>query len=312
MLPCLTNSLASTDASRRGATLDLFAALGDGAKAAEPFLKTALMSTNELERWLALQAVETTHARMSGVVPELIGLLQQPGQRDAVTYRILRVLGGFGPESAAAVPVLKARLAEEVTPRGRLVLELTLCQIDRNECGALETTLDNVLADQDETLWRSAAEALRSSVYRDFGTNAPPVIPALYAFLSSRSFDVWTAAADGLHKAGVPKATITSKLAGKLATNDEWIRLNTASQMCRIDPGNPEAIAALKWLAGKPGNQQRLAVFALGELGPSAREALPLLRELATNTDPELGAAVARALGKIESSSATTSSSPKR
>jgi len=158
--------------------------------------------------------------------------------------RILRVLGEFGSDGAAAVPALNEALADnDIEVRAAVVGSLAKIGAE-NPKGLPGLTKE--LQDSDAGLRVLAALALKS-----IGPNAAPAVPQLIAALNDPEVPVRLAVAQALGAIGPRASAAVPALAAKLVDKNEG-RLVF-----------------------------RTSMIALGQIGPAAKEALPVLREVA-------------------------------
>jgi HEAT repeat protein len=159
-------------------------------------------------------------------------------------------LGEFGPDGAAAVPVLSNGLRDESTDV-RAAATISLGKVGIADPKAIQALIEG-LGDQDPFIRGLSALALKS-----IGPNA--------------------------------KAAV-AKLSEALNDPVESVRVSAAEALGEIGPAaGPAAHAlALKIVDKKEGRFVfRESMLALGKIGPNAKDALPELREVAGHTGPE-------------------------
>jgi HEAT repeat protein len=100
---------------------------------------------------------------------------------------------------------------------------------------------------------------------------------------------------------GAEKAAVKEPLAKKLTDQDEEIRFNAAKTLVQFDPADPDALNVFIEIIRKRSNQSSAAIQELGTLGPSARLAIPVLREASHSDDRYVRGSATWALKLIES-----------
>jgi HEAT repeat protein len=178
-------------------------------------------------------------------IPVLIGLLEDEGflWKSIVAHAIGRI---GGPEARAAIPGLE-RLLRSPDEDVRIRAAEALWRID-GRAGPAPAMLRESLRPG------GRCRAIAGEVIGEMGAVARGEIPALIECLEDRSPHGW------------------------------WTRLEAAIALWRIDPRADRTLPVLMDLLRDPGARASLATKAaqgLGEMGAAARDALPLLRELA-------------------------------
>lgn len=208
-------------------------------------------------------------------VPYLIRLLWDVDNR--VRANAAEALGRIGPDAKAAIPALTAALAVEESPdnvHSAAAEALGLMGPDaRQGVSVLRKQLRHpssyVRALAGKSLWILAEH--------------PEAVPVLKAELNDYHPEARIAAAEGLWLARQePRA-----IAVLVQVLEEHIDVSI--------PPTHENLAALA-------NHRYMAARALGRIGPAAKEALPVLRDLLDDEDADLTDAISDAVKKIESS----------
>jgi HEAT repeat protein len=105
-----------------------------------------------------------------------------------------------------------------------------------------------------------------------------------------------------LEKLGAPHADDLEQLAGLLSNTQDDIAYWAATLIGRCGPTALAASQSLSQALAHPSTTvQQQAAWALGQLGSSARCALPALTEAATSSDPRLARLAQQAAEKIKS-----------
>jgi len=169
---------------------------------------------------------------------------------DSDRSRAFYQLGEFGPDGAAAVPVLSNGLRDKSTDV-RAAATTSLGKVGMADPKAIQALIEE-LGDQEPLIRGLSALALKS-----IGPKATAAV---------------------------------TKLSEALDDPAEWVRVSAAEALGEIGPAaGPAAHAlALKIVDKKEGRFVfRESMLALGKIGPNAKDALPELREVAGHTGPE-------------------------
>jgi HEAT repeat protein len=133
-------------------------------------------------------------------------------------------------------------------------------------------------------------------------TQAVEAVPVLTASLEASVNQFPFAQITALKRIGPPAAAAAPALRKFLTSKRERIRIFAASALARVTPENaPEAVKALLDVFGHTPNEIE-AIVALGELGPAARDALPLLKKVVVTEqqDPDMKQEALAAVLKID------------
>ena len=143
----------------------------------------------------------------------------------------------------------------------------------------------------------------------DLGTNAASAIPALVKALDSPEDDLRHNAANALGKFGPAARPAIPALEKLLRHSSGMEQENAAVSLWRLDGRTdvvPILIDSLKsqgtWdplERQNPNGVRSFAVSQLGEIGPPAKAAVPLLQQMLQTADPNLRAIIQRALTRI-------------
>lgn len=199
---------------------------------------------------------------------------------------------------AAAVEPLGGQLAN---PELRLAALELLAAIGSEAVKALEP-IKGTLADQDPVVRGEAAIALAA-----IGPAAAPAVPQLQRMLSDSAEDAGArySAAYALGRIGSAAAPAMETLRALSESDDELMATVAVWGALKIEPGNTEffeaAMPRLRKALKAESDLARLeAAVALGEIGPHAKTAIPIL-EVVEEDDPvrAVRAAAAEALRKI-------------
>jgi HEAT repeat protein len=122
---------------------------------------------------------------------------------------------------------------------------------------------------------RQAVQAL-GEIGKSDRTTLPTVLPALLVALKDKDVDGRRAAAEALGKQGADAKNALPDLVASLSDSDKDVRSNSAQALVLIDPKNDKLVAPLvKLLQDSEIDVRKSAVVALGDMGPTAKPALP-------------------------------------
>jgi hypothetical protein len=189
-----------------------------------------------------------------------------------VRTQAIVALGEIGPGAGAAVPALAAILREELDGHAREQAAIALSKMAPASREALPA-LTHALKDEDAEVRLNAAVALRR-----LGKEAHAALPALIEALADSSNAIL--------------------LDNAPTTVEEEVVL----ALGRVSAGTPVAVAALSEALHEPNRPRRIRAAiatALGEIGPSARAAVPLLRTLRGDKERLVRRSATTALGLI-------------
>ncbi len=296
-----------------------------------PWLARSLRSSNSTEQLLALQVITRFGSPLRGTLPNLIWLQAQSFQAESsvprpssrsLLWRCGQALGAIGTNAAPALPLLKEQLPQLVRraeqagasapvrgqPAGlagsqRLFLAEVICRIDARELPATLALLEELRRGQRPGELARFADSLSR-----IGPNAKPAIPILLDMLDRKS--LWEedvlGIAGALQGLGVEKQTLDRALLKVLRDQDPPCRIIAARALLHDDPGNGAAINALiEIIRGGCHEDIYHAIPILGDAGPDAKAAIPVLRQVRDSQEKGIIANALRleatgALAKIE------------
>jgi len=208
---------------------------------------------------------------------------------------------------APAVAPLQAKLAD---PAARLAAMEILGTIGGKAKAALPDMV-KALADPDDTFQSDAAVAIAG-----FGADAADAVPDLNKLLEKATTAPGTryAAAYALGRIGAAAKPALAKLRELAATEDELLATVAVWAALKIDPADSSLFASAvprlrKALRSGEEIVRLEAAVALGDIGPDAKPALPIL-ELVAEDDPlsSVREAAEQAIAKISAANATPAS----
>jgi HEAT repeat protein len=272
-LPALIEALEDRDQDIRGSAAHAIGAIGPRAAAAVPKLIKALRDDDASVRGWAAHSLGKIGPKARSAVPSLIELLKdkEPGVRaDAAS-----ALGDIGWKSAVVVPALAAALKHEATP----------CRYYGSMAFYAGPDVKRVIA-------RSLSR---------FGQRAVPVLTNL---LEHPSKEVRWCALYALGEMGWAAKGVADAVGKRLQDKEEVICKQAVRTLVLVEPVPERLIGPLmKALKSKRGGVRYAAAESLGELGPKARAAVPLLVRVYEANDIEIGGAhwvVGLALKRID------------
>lgn len=252
----------------------------------DAFLKRQAVSRDfdPMARMYVAEALGEIGPAAESAVPALIGVLRDPGLS---AYAAGEALGKIGPGAAGGVPQLVGLLTSEYD-EVRYGAAEALAGIGPDAKQAVNALI-GALRDQNESVRYMAADALR-----EIGSGARQALPALLAALSDENYLVRTKAAGAVQRIG-PDVSAIAALRRALKDQDDGVRIRAAWALGAI--GSDAVPTLVTLLRGTDSELSRLAIQALGTMGPPAKASVPALIELLE--DKVLGHSAAWALGKI-------------
>jgi len=163
------------------------------------------------------------------------------------------------------------------------------------------SVLAQALKDPDKDVRRNAVRPLRRVVIRDRSPSDPAttraVVTALADALKDPDGGVRRAAVSSLGAIGPEAVDAIPRLAATATDPDPSVRNATIGALGRI--GSPAAVPVLVQALKDP-RTGSLAVTALGNMGPTARGAIPALREFQSQNGPSHSGTVEAAIKAID------------
>ncbi len=210
---------------------------------------------------VAIAAADALAAQGAHAVPWLTEALKN----EKLRLYAMNVLKRIGPEASEAVPALASALQSDDAELRR-ELQFTLAAI---------------------------------------GPAAAPAIPQLVKSLRDDDQEIRYSAIYALGRIGEQAKDACPELIELLQSDDQFTRVAAVWAMTRIDPGRPEiAEAGVPLLSEALQSERELlraeAAATLGELGDSAKSALPALKEALNDPSTEVRQAAQRALERLE------------
>jgi HEAT repeat protein len=246
-VPTLIERLHNDDPNVRSCATFALQGIDPDAKEAVPALMEALDSVSAESAARALGAIGPEAAPAVG---KLIGLLAEPGRRQATIH----ALGRIGPPAKHAIPLLLGRLTlkstDTATTDEQGEAAVALARIDADGSQSIHM-LTAILDDQsrDEWLRCSAADALGEIVQR-----REEAVRALARAVSDPLAMVRAHAAVALGRSGLGSEHVVTALVGALNDPNPFVRTGAASALGRFGAAASAAVPALVEASNDPKN----------------------------------------------------------
>jgi CHAT domain-containing protein/tetratricopeptide (TPR) repeat protein len=296
-------------------------AIGPGARAAVPALLKKLNSPS-----YAVAAMSASALRSIGptAVPGLTKALKDKDGK--VRETVAGILGDNGARAKDALPALTEALKDEVLAV-RLGVMVALCKIDRAQAKELVPRLGTMVADKDAETREAAIKALGdigpaaelaipalgealknkerlTCLHATFALAriGPAAVPVLSEALTLPDADVRKSVMDALGEIGPQARAAVPPLRDALTDPDLVTRVHAAAALGRIDPTVPiDALVAdlVKDLRDPDKDVSSRAADYVGQIGPTARAAVPALVEILKKGSPALREKAVEALDRI-------------
>jgi HEAT repeat protein len=298
-IPVLIEALKDPDLGVRKNAVDALGKFGPIAGESLPPLLAALSDPERSVRRSAVRAVKFHGTEARTAVPIVVGLLEQPHgdvvyPGDPVLYaeEAAVVLQQIDPDLTASIPALVDVLRDEQGNVREIVLAV-LAQLGPRAKPAVPA-LNQVLHDRTHPRPPQLYLALGA-----IGPDAREVIPALTEAIEDPDPATSASAAFALWRiSGQTDRTLPALL--RWFDADPYRAQDYLKQyLTKIGPAADDAVPALITRMQYK-NMTRFIINILGEMGPSARAAVPALREASQDSDPYVSEAADKALQRID------------
>ncbi len=293
LISLIQKHLKGTNISSRSDAIFILGTSGEHAEQTVPYLMEALKSPQPNMRVLALQGLGWIGPAAAPAIPAMAALLSDNNNSLRLSAAI--ALGRVGPEARPVSPVLRELADKELDWRKRCRLQAALCQIDAGQTQALAFLIDGFQNHQPASERYIAADCLG-----DIGPNASSSVLVLLDVLRESDSQSASRIIRALGKIGTPKEEFLPILKQRFQSGDDLTRLNLASQVLYLVPGDHQAHLLLLDLITHTTSGQVYAIQALARAGPAAAEAIPVLREIAEQGSGRERAEAIKALKSIE------------
>lgn len=299
-LPELVAALESGVPKRQDAALDAVFAIGPEARSAIPSLIKLLEDEGRIPSVLPT-------ARTPQEALEAIGTEAVPALSDVVaTGRVVSArkavlaLWKVGPRAQGALPALIRRLSDEDIPLRRAIL-FSLSRIDTSGDVTIPV-LARLLEDPDEHVRVLAVNCLRQH-----GERAAPLVPVLISMLKDSGPSVRGAAATALGDIGIAGDRVVPTLTALLEDSEAYhyavsndlaglrqVAVHAAFALAKYK--RTESVEPLMKAMEHPDLQfaQSELLKALGEFGPTAADAVPLVLDKVRSGNAEAAVALVK------------------
>jgi HEAT repeat protein len=283
ILPALLPVLAADpDGDVRLEAIRAVASFGPRAVAAVDGLKVALRDPSKTVRLAVAESLWAVDARADLAVPVLTNLLAVGEEDKTLRSQAANDLARMAPYAREAIPALTKTLEEPDLPT-RLGLAVALWSIDRQNEAAQGVFLD--LLANDPELFR------RCESLRYLTRSLPPrkqLVPVFLAALKDPAQVQRMLAPRALRGLDELAPEEVRALLAALDDADMWTRAGVVQTLGEMAPRTPEVIRAVAkvLVEDREATPRRVALHALHQMGPAAREELPAL--LKATSDPHI------------------------
>ncbi|MBM4071257.1 MAG: HEAT repeat domain-containing protein [Planctomycetes bacterium] len=239
---------------------------------------------------LSLSTLAGQPDKKGSQVPDGLKALQHPDP--LVRYKAAGVLARLGKTGKFAIPELRAALKDKDV-RVRIKVAEALWKVEKPPASVILPVL--LAAFKDKT---PSVRAAVPGVIALLGPKARPALPALKKALTDKDLDVRMETILALGELG----PVAVECAPALLQLTGTVELLLLEPMISVTLGNMGAGATpslVNALGRKEFEARRMAAYALGLIGPQARDAAPALCKVLEDTEPSVRAQAAQALGKI-------------
>lgn len=234
--------------------------------------------------------------------PGLEGLKALRNEDPEVRYKAAAVMVRLGPVAKFASKELREAFRDETNLEVKVKLAEAIWAVERPVASVLTPFLMEALAQKDDVVRVGAA-----GVLGQMGTKAKAAIPHLVKRVKDKELPVRIAAVLALGEIGPTAKDAAEPLLAAIVDKEDPI----LDSMIGISLGKmgPGVIPLLQKTVEEASFRRQLAAaYALGEIGPAAKDTVPALQKLLKDDGKGTNQIVLQALGKIgkEANSATT------
>ena len=332
--PALTEALQDEDSQTRYRAAVALVRIGGDADSAVPVLIEALREPSHSLRSEVRWAIWMLGEMGSGAREAVPAMARElANKRGRHLLLLIAALGKIGPEAKEAIPSLRA-IMEKRTLRVRYQTAAALAGMGA-PVGPLLPILTDALQSRSpnlasarwtarQALWKLGAEAApavpgvaemirnQSTPGRDLlidtlarlGPHAKQAIPALQSVLDDPDAKIGALSAAALVLAGADPGPLFPRLLEVIRSGSKDMQSGAVWASHALTELGPDAAPVLSAIIEELPKQRGLVLLnlteTLGKIGPSAREAVPVLRGLLKDEDEEVRGAAEKALGRIE------------
>lgn len=269
-------------------------ALGEIGAAAAPAAKALIERLRNDDdddvRWQAAGVLAKIDSEGKLAVPVLVQAMRD--RNDLVRRFAATAIGEIGSKASEAIPVL-VQATKDQDPLVRIAAAKAIWRVDKNIKSALPT-LVHALKGNSGMARMSAADAVAQ-----IGADGKDAVTALRATLTYDHKYVRSSAARALGMIGLDSSDVIPALIELLDDESGYVRANAAEALWRISRHSRAIPALVKELTVADSMARYHAARAISEIGPPAKEAVPVLNSLLTDRDFRLRKQVAQALKRL-------------
>ncbi len=293
-IPALIRALSDKDANVREYSATALGSMGKLAESATEPLTNLARDDNGYVRESAIKALKQIAPQVVNDVPRLIEQLKSSDMKER--RWAAEALGWLLGKAKPAVKQLTVALKDNSSDVR--VLAAAALRNMREEAKKAIPALIVAAGDSDDEVRENAVQAIES-----IGPGSEDAVPALIKALGDSNGEVRSNAARAFLTDWPGAERALPALIKTFDDNDSGAQINSGYAVSHLaQHGHSEEVvsAILEYLkAGKGGKWA--AIDALGQIGPSAKSADPVLKELLNCPDREIRQTAAEALGKIGS-----------
>jgi hypothetical protein len=262
-----------------------------------PYLAKSLHESDPNVQKVCFEGLADFGPKASPAVPDLMTVVREALPGDRSRWQAALVLGMVGSNAAPAIPLLKEAFEKEPDWNLRSSYASIICKIDPSQKFAFDFLIGALTNDATSDHIESAAVNLAS-----VGPSARFSIPLLINVLTNAncSDSAISAVLHALRVLGAPDEQILAILRQKLDSDSDKIRQLALDEIIVLDPSDRVAESDLADLIIKHSQSEKWAVVQLGEMGPRARAAIPVLKGELSSTNGYLQAIAKHAISQID------------
>ncbi len=275
LLPLLEPHLKSGNTNEYRQSLFLLGTTGDGAEEAVPLLVAALQKPDPWTRNLALQSLGWLGPKAGGAVPALLDCVKSSkGTNGSGLSRMFAAtFGKIGSNAVPALPLVRELFEQTTNWNQKCMLAGALCNINGGQMEALNFLIDGLTNHQPASdRWMAASQL------GEIGPGAAAAAPVLLEAMNGTNGMLFSQIPKTLLAMGMTKESILPQMKRGLLLNDEAARVNVAARILDLEPADHDAHLALMKVIQNGGMFTAFAIEVLGNAGPAAAEAIPVLQ----------------------------------
>ncbi|MCZ6676819.1 MAG: HEAT repeat domain-containing protein [Candidatus Poribacteria bacterium] len=273
-LPALAEALQKGDETTRDSAALALARLGEPAV---PILMTNLNDPREELRHAVIDALGRMEVPAERVVPAfIIALLTD--KNAGIRQEAAEMLGAMGPNAKDAVPALIKALSDDESEPLRLTAAEALGKMGRFAREAIPVFASILMNDSSQAVRIKAAETLGR-----IARVAEEAISTLQLFLNDENVKLRQTVVRMFGQIGQPTEVVVPLLIGKLLDVEEVVRREVVMALKAI--GEPAIPYLVDTMNGEQKQSRFWAAMTLGEIGPPAKETVPVLIEALADAD---------------------------